>query len=151
MRRALTVLGLFLSLFMAGSVLGLASAQAGSRSTPASVAPEAHHTGSHSYLSRRCDETFAGHAVVSGSPQGARVVWVTNSCGWQGRSHIKCWDQLTNQFKNENGGWVIQVEFADDAVCPSAPGWEIVKAGFEDRVGPGGAVANKWYYTRPGF
>lgn len=97
-----------------------------------------------------CNETFDYSYVSTGTPQGAKIEWHTNSCNWQGRPHIKCWDQLTDQLHNYNGGWVRPVGFVSAVNCPVL-GQELVKAGFEDRVGPGGSVANRWFYIRFGF
>jgi hypothetical protein len=96
-----------------------------------------------------CKEDINYNFVDTGTPQGGSTWWNDNTCSWYQRVHIKCWDQLTNQFQNYNGGWVVHA-VVDSAWCKLV-GMEMVRFGWQFKTSANGAISQKWLWIRPGF
>jgi hypothetical protein len=94
-----------------------------------------------------CAEIFTPSlSSVSGDPvpayNFAEAFWDTNSCGLQGRIHIKCefGDGSTHDY---DGGWVTSIGLNDAASCPA--GSVLIGAAWQSRGGPGQTVNTDWF------
>lgn len=98
---------------------------------------------------RRCTPKVEYNLTTTGTPQGGATQWAT-SCNLQQRVHIRCWSQLDNKITPYDGGWVYSTTIASGQNCHLL-GEELVRFGWQYRVGPGSPEHTSWIWIRPGF
>lgn len=145
----LVILAVALPATVGTQMLAADAAHASVRTTT-SVHSVQHQSGTETAHPRNsCTPRVEYNFTTTGTPQGGATQWIT-SCNLQQRVHIRCWDQLDNKITPYDGGWVYSATIASGQNCHRL-GEELVRFGWQYRVGPGSPEHTSWIWIRPGF